>query len=36
MTNRRYFEGQLNRFTRPEYGIREAARLSYIQDQNYR
>jgi CO2 hydration protein len=36
MMNRRYFEGQLNRFTRPEYGIREAARLSYIQDQNYR
>jgi CO2 hydration protein len=36
MMNRRYFEGQLNRFTRPEYGIREAARLAYIQDQNYR
>ncbi len=34
--NRRYFEGQLNRFCRSEYGIREAARLSVIQDQNYR
>ncbi|MGF1577522.1 MAG: CO2 hydration protein [Cyanophyceae cyanobacterium] len=36
MMNRRYFEGQLNRFCRADYGIREAARLSMIQDQNYR
>jgi len=34
--NRDFFEAQLNRFTRPEYGIRDAARLRYIQSQDYR
>jgi CO2 hydration protein len=34
--NRAYFEGQLNRFCRPEYGIKDAARLSYVQSQDYR
>lgn len=36
LLNRRYFEGQLNRFCRPEFGIDQAARLSYIQSQDYR
>jgi CO2 hydration protein len=34
--NRAFFEAQLSRFTRPEYGMRDAARLSYIQSQDYR
>ncbi len=34
--NRAYFEGQINRFCRKEYGMNEAARLRNIQDQNYR
>lgn len=34
--NREFFEAQLNRFTRPEYGIRDAARLRDIQRQDYR
>ncbi len=34
--NRAYFEGQLDRFCRPDYGIREAARLTAIQSQDYR
>lgn len=34
--NRDFFETQLNRFTRPEYGIRNAARLRDIQTQDYR
>lgn len=34
--NRQFFETQLNRFTRPEYGIRNAARLRDIQGQDYR
>jgi len=34
--NRAYFEGQLNRFCRREYGMNEAARLSLIQTQDYR
>ncbi|NMG22057.1 CO2 hydration protein [Brasilonema bromeliae] len=34
--NRDFFESQLNRFTRPEYGIRNAARLRDIQRQDYR
>jgi len=34
--NRRYFEGQLYRFCRPEYGIKDAARINAIQTQDYR
>jgi len=34
--NRAYFEGQLNRFCRREYGMNEAARLRFIQTQDYR
>jgi CO2 hydration protein len=34
--NRDFFEAQLNRFARPEYGIRDAARLRDIQRQDYR
>jgi CO2 hydration protein len=36
LANRRFFEAQINRFCRPEYGIRDAARLSYIQTPDYR
>ncbi len=35
-TFRRFFEAQLDRFCRPEYGIREAARIRYIQSPAYR
>lgn len=34
--NRDFFEAQLNRFCRPEYGIRNAARLRDIQRTDYR
>ncbi|MEQ8974765.1 MAG: CO2 hydration protein [Coleofasciculus sp. C1-SOL-03] len=34
--NRTFFEAQLDRFCRPEYGIRDAARLQYIQTADYR
>ncbi|HAG82369.1 MAG TPA: carbon dioxide transporter [Cyanobacteria bacterium UBA12227] len=34
--NRAFFEAQLDRFCRPEYGIRDAARLRNIQTPNYR
>ena len=34
--NREFFEMQLNRFTRTDYGIRDAARLRDIQRQDYR
>lgn len=34
--NRELFESQLNRFCRPEYRINKAARLRYIQQQDYR
>ncbi|MBD2773808.1 CO2 hydration protein [Iningainema tapete] len=34
--NRAFFEAQLNRFCRPEYGMRDAARLRDIQTQDYR
>jgi CO2 hydration protein len=34
--NREFFETQLNRFCRPEYGMRDAARLRDIQTQDYR
>ncbi len=34
--NRDYFEGQIDRFCRPEYGIRDAARLRNVQRQEYR
>ncbi|MCG6133818.1 MAG: CO2 hydration protein [Nostoc sp. LLA-1] len=34
--NRDFFEAQLNRFTRTEYNIRDAARLRDIQSQDYR
>ncbi|WP_337885247.1 CO2 hydration protein [Fischerella thermalis] len=34
--NREFFEAQLNRFCRPEYGMRDAARLRQIQRQDYR
>ncbi|MBE9034921.1 CO2 hydration protein [aff. Roholtiella sp. LEGE 12411] len=34
--NRDFFEMQINRFTRPEYNIRDAARLGSIQSQDYR
>lgn len=34
--NREFFEAQLNRFCRPEYGMRDAAKLRDIQRQNYR
>jgi len=34
--NRHYFEGQLNRFCRAEFGIKDAARLNAIQTQDYR
>ncbi|YAF94329.1 MAG: CO2 hydration protein [Nodularia sp. CChRGM 3473] len=34
--NRDFFEAQLNRFTRSEYNIRDAARLRDIQRQDYR
>lgn len=34
--NRDFFETQLNRFTRSDYGMRDAARLRDIQQQNYR
>ncbi|HIK03276.1 MAG TPA: CO2 hydration protein [Trichormus sp. M33_DOE_039] len=34
--NREFFEAQLSRFTRPEYGMRDAARLRDIQNQDYR
>ncbi len=36
MANRAYFEGQINRFCRREYGMNEAARLRNIQKQSYR
>ncbi len=36
LANRAYFEGQLDRFCRQDYGIREAARLRAIQAQAYR
>jgi CO2 hydration protein len=36
LANRAYFEGQLNRFCRREYGMNEAARLPNIQKQSYR
>jgi hypothetical protein len=34
--NREFFEGQLNRFTRADYNMRDAARLRSIQSQDYR
>jgi CO2 hydration protein len=34
--NREFFEAQLSRFNREEYGIRNAARLNQIQNQEYR
>jgi CO2 hydration protein len=34
--NREFFEMQLNRFTRADYGMRDAARLRNIQSQDYR
>ncbi|MEM9922329.1 MAG: CO2 hydration protein [Cyanobacteria bacterium P01_D01_bin.50] len=34
--NREFFEMQLNRFTRSDYGMRDAARLRDIQRQDYR
>lgn len=34
--NRDFFEMQLNRFTRSDYNIRDAARLGSIQKQDYR
>ncbi len=34
--NREFFEMQINRFCRPEYGMRDAARLRDIQQQDYR
>ncbi len=36
LANRAYFEGQLNRFCRTDYGMDKAARLRYIQSQDYR
>jgi CO2 hydration protein len=36
LTNRHYFEGQLNRFCNPKYGMDKAARIGMVQDQNYR
>jgi CO2 hydration protein len=36
LANRRFFEAQLDRFCRPEYGIREAARIRSIQTPDYR
>ncbi|BAZ89130.1 CO2 hydration protein [Raphidiopsis curvata NIES-932] len=35
-TNRDFFESQLNRFTRADYGMRDAAKLRSIQSPNYR
>ncbi|WGV28260.1 CO2 hydration protein [Halotia branconii] len=34
--NREFYESQLNRFTRADYGMRDAARLRDIQSQDYR
>ncbi len=34
--NREFFETQLNRFTRADYGMKDAARLRDIQSQDYR
>ncbi|MFQ3679589.1 MAG: CO2 hydration protein [Pseudanabaenaceae cyanobacterium] len=34
--NRAYFEGQLRRFSRTDYGIDQACRINYIQKQSYR
>jgi CO2 hydration protein len=34
--NREFFEMQLNRFTRADYGMRDAAKLRSIQNQDYR
>jgi hypothetical protein len=34
--NRTFFEAQLDRFCRPEYGMRNAARLRAIQTPDYR
>jgi CO2 hydration protein len=34
--NRAFFESQLDRFCRPEYGMRDAARLRQIQSRDYR
>ncbi|TAE58510.1 MAG: CO2 hydration protein [Nostocales cyanobacterium] len=34
--NREFFEMQLNRFTRADYGMRDAAKLRSIQSQDYR
>jgi hypothetical protein len=36
LANRRFFEAQLDRFCRREYGIREAARIHSIQTPDYR
>jgi CO2 hydration protein len=36
LANRHYFEGQLNRFCNPKYGMDKAARIGMVQDQNYR
>jgi len=36
MANRAFFEGQLNRFLRPQYGINEASRLLNIQKDTYK
>ncbi len=36
MANRAYFEGQLNRFVNPKYGMDKAAKILAIQSQNYR
>jgi CO2 hydration protein len=34
--NRDYFEGQLSRFSNPNYGMNQAAKLTMIQNQSYR
>jgi CO2 hydration protein len=36
MANRIYFEGQINRFCRRDFGMNEAARLKNVQKQSYR
>jgi hypothetical protein len=36
MANRAFFEAQLNRFLRPQYGINEASRILNCQTETYR
>lgn len=36
LANRRYYEGQLNRFCNSKYEMHKAARLAMVQNQNYR